>query len=160
MLAGQPGGVKCKRLKRPLTAHLHVQTGLSVPLLLRRCGSLSRLGGTCGRSPATASAPRSIGRPTARCLFRLFLHPTASGCATCSHAAACGCCTPHLGKNTKCGSGAILLQMKAGAVDQEFETMLAELRAWRDAYGTTLVPKQARVPSAVHMGRLQCRHGG
>ena len=33
-------------------------------------------------------------------------------------------------------------QVKSASPDHEFETMYAELRAWRDAYGTTLVPKQ------------------
>ena len=35
-------------------------------------------------------------------------------------------------------------QVKSGAIDHEFETMYAKLRAWRDAYGTTMVPKQVR----------------
>lgn len=38
---------------------------------------------------------------------------------------------------------ASVMQRKAQAIDQEFETMYAELRAWRAAYGTTIVPKQA-----------------
>ena len=35
-------------------------------------------------------------------------------------------------------------QVKPGALDHEFETMYAKLGAWRDAYGTTIVPKQVR----------------
>ncbi len=45
--------------------------------------------------------------------------------------------------------------MKAGAVDREFETMYAELKAWRDAYGTTLVPKQV---TASHFASEQAAH--
>ena len=41
-------------------------------------------------------------------------------------------------------------QSKAVAHDHEFDTMYVELKAWRDAYGTTLVPKQVEQITTCH----------